>query len=43
MDRALKFIYTHLKAHTADAKAYVVAAQGLHARVQCLKKGKGSS
>ena len=37
MDRALKFIYTHLKAHTADTKAYEAAARGLHEKVQRLK------
>jgi hypothetical protein len=41
MDRALKLIYAHLKAHAADAKAYETAAKSLHEKVQRLKKTRG--
>jgi hypothetical protein len=38
MDRALKFIYTHLRAHAADTKAYSAATRGLQEKVQRLKR-----
>jgi len=37
MDRSLKFVYTQLKTHTEDAKAYEAAAKNINATVAKLK------
>jgi len=38
MDGSLKFIYTRLKSHVAEAKVYEDAAKTLNARVAKLKQ-----
>jgi hypothetical protein len=39
MDQALKFIYTRLKTHAEDARAYEQAVKTMHAKLDRLKKG----
>jgi len=39
MDRSLKFIYTQIKTHAEDAKAYEQAAKSIHDTVAKLKQG----